>query len=343
MAKDYLHCQALTVPMSELDFRHLTKDSLDDYVDVVARARDDDPYERRLSLEEAMELTFLDSDFDAKGSWLAYLDGRAVGSCVALVLTNRIKAGMDDAYVDIDVIPERRGVGVEDRLLEMALEYIVSRGVGHALSRSLTGDSWRSGLLKANAFRESYRVYILVRHGTEDARERGMPDGLRLERRTFSGLSDGEVSELVGLFNDSFRDHINFAPEREERFINYRDCSEEPRMLTIARTEDRVVGFCLSEESTILNREKGINAGWIAILGVRPPYRRKGIGTALLTDGVNWLLGRGLNQVYLGMYAKNEKALGLYADLGFGKDGESVWYRKALRDDATGTHDGDEV
>ena len=329
--------------MSELDFRHLTKDSLDDYVDVVARARDDDPYERRLSHEEAMELTFLDSDFDAKGSWLAYLDGRAVGSCVALVLRNRIKAGMDDAYVDIDVIPERRGVEVEDRLLQMALEYIASRGVGNALSRGLVGDSWRSNLLKTYSFRESYRVYILVRHGTDRVGEHGMPDEFRLERRAFDELSNGEISELVELFNDSFRDHINFAPEREERFINWRDCSEEPRMLTLARTGSRAVGFCLSEESTALNQEKGINAGWIEILGVRSPCRRKGLGTALLADGVNWLLGRGLNQVYLGMYAKNEKALGLYADLGFVKDRESVWYRRALNDDARRAQDGNEA
>lgn len=302
-------------------------------IEVIARAKVDDPYERRMTLDEAREYTFLDPDFDPEGSWFAYFDGEAVGFGSCLVESNRVEAGMNEGYVDVDVVPEHRGEDIEQTLLDNALTYLRNRKVESALARCVVGNDHLERLLTANSFEEAFRVYILKRTGIEKVREVPIPEDIRLERKVLYDFTDGELEKFVGIFNDAFQDHLNFAPERKERFVNFRDCRDEPRILTLAIRDEDVVGFCLSEESEKFNRERGVSTGWIDIIGVRPPHRRKGIGRALLADGTNWILERGMDTVYLGVFAKNEKALDLYRSFDFVKERESMWFRKALPQD----------
>ena len=326
--------------MSGLEFRHLTESSLEEMIDVLAKARADDPHERRLTHDEARSETFLDPDFDPKGTWIATLDGEVAGFGLVLVEGNRINAGKDDGYIDLDVVPEHRGKGVEQELLERSFGYLRSRNVGEALARCPITSDWRRSLLTSHSFEEAYRVYILVRRGRAEVREVLPPAGFELERRNLRDCSDDDISEIVDLFNDSFRDHFNFAPERPERFINARDCGEDPAVLTLAWKGDEIVGFCLSDESSTFNHEKGERTGWVDIIGVRPQFRRVGLGGALLSDGMRWILDRGMDTIYLGVFAKNEKALGLYRSFGFANDTESVWYRKNLPKDRGDTVTG---
>lgn len=316
--------------VADLAFRHLTEDQLESFIEVVARSRADQPYDRRLTLDEARTLTLQDPDFDPEASWLAYLDGEAVGFGDVVVERNRIAAGMDDGYLDVDVVPEQRGKGVERRLLDLSLGYLRSKGVGKARTRSLITDGWRRSLFESDSFEEEYRVYILVRRGRSEVRPGHVPEGFRLDRRPLAECSDADIAAMVEAFNDAFRDHLNFAPERHERWMNFRDSSNDPVMLTVAKKGDMAVGICMSEEATAFNEERGVKAGWIDILGVRPPYRRQGLARALLSDGIEWVLGRGMDTVYIGVFAKNEKALDLYRSLGFGKDQESIWYCRRL-------------
>ncbi len=326
--------------MSDLEFRHLTESSLEEMIEVLAKARADEPHERRLTHDEARSETFLDPDFDPKGTWIATLDGEVVGFGLVLVEGNRIKAGKDDGYIDIDVVPEHRGKGAEQALLERSLGYLRSRNVGKALSRSLITNNWGRSLLTSHSFEEAYRVYILVRRGRAEVREVLPPAGFELERRNLRDCSDVDISKIVDVFNDSFRDHFNFAPERPERFINARDCREDPAVLTLASKGDEIAGLCLSDESSTFNQEKGEQTGWVDIIGVRPQFRRVGLGEALLSDGMRWILDRGMDTIYLGVFAKNEKALGLYRSFGFTNDTESVWYRKNLPKDPVDTVTG---
>jgi len=316
--------------VADLDFRHLTEDQLESFIEILARSRADDPYERRLTLEEARTYTLRDPDFDPEGSWLAYLDGEAVGFGDAIVEKNRIAAGMDDGNLDVEVIPEHRGKGIERRLLDLSLGYLRSKGVGKARARSPAADGWRRALFESDSFEERYRVYILVMRGRSDVHPVPVPEGFRLDRKPFAECSDAEIATLVEAFNDSFRDHFNFAPDRQERWMNFRDSDQDPVMLTAAMEEGTVVGMCVSEEAATFNEERGVKAGWIVILGVRPPYRRRGLARALLADGIRWILDRGMDTVYIGVFAKNEKALDLYRSFGFEKDQESVWYYRKL-------------
>jgi mycothiol synthase len=320
----------MTSAVTGLQLHNLTEDTLEDMIEVMAKARVGDEHNRRLTNDEAMEYTFLDPDFDPAGAWLASLDGKPVGFGSALIMKNRIESGMDDAYLEVDVLPENRLDDVGQILLQKGLEYVRSNGVGKALHRCLAGDDWTRTLLESNSFKEDYRVYTLCRNGRDMIEGVLPPEGFRLERRLFTDLTDEETAAIVEVLNDSFQDHFNFAPELPERFINFRNCSEDPRAITLAMRNEETVGLCLSEESAGFNREKGARVGWVDIVGVRPRYRRLGLGRALLVDGINWILGTGMDKVYLGVLALNEKALDLYLSFGFSKERESIWYSRAV-------------
>ncbi|OGS56401.1 MAG: hypothetical protein A3K60_08680 [Euryarchaeota archaeon RBG_19FT_COMBO_56_21] len=313
-----------------MEYRHLSEETLGDMIAVVALSRAGLPYERRLTHKEAMAFTFRDPDFDPRGTWLVALDDQAIGFGSASVDSNRISAGKDDGRLDVDVIPAHRGKGIEWELLNRSLGYLRSRGVAIALSRCYLDDEWKMSFLISNSFVEYYRVYDLVRKGRTEVPLAKLPEWFSLERKLFADHSDDEVVAFVEAFNESFLDHLNFAPELPERFINWRDGLSDPMLITTARKDDMIVGVCASEESSLFNKEHGVSAGWVNILGVRPQFRRRGLARAMLADGIEWILGRGMDSIYIGVISENEKALELYKSLGFEKEHEGIWFRRPV-------------
>ena len=312
-------------------FRGFTENDIGDMVDIIARARANDPHERRMTLDEGREYTLLDPDFDMNGAWFAVVDNEAVGFGSALVEKTRLEAGKDDAWIDVDVVPEHEGKGVEQALLDKALDYLRFRNVGKAMTRSLATDEKKRAFLLSNSFTEAHRIYTLVRRGRDGLGDVPVPSPYKLERWKLPECSDAQLSAATEAFNDSFADHINFAPELPERFINLRDCKEDPHVVTVVLRGDEIAGLALSEYSLEYNKAKGLNVGWVVILGVRPRFRGVGLGKVLLADGIEWVLENGADTVCLGVFAENEKALTLYRSFGFDKEKESIIYTRSLR------------
>ena len=71
-----------------------------------------------------------------------------------------------------------------------------------------------------------------------------------------------------------------------------------PEDLVLAWAGSELVGFCHSAAEEV---EDG-HRGWIVALGVRPGYRRKGIGRLLLEHAVEQLAGGGCQEVAVGGY-----------------------------------------
>jgi ribosomal protein S18 acetylase RimI-like enzyme len=57
--------------------------------------------------------------------------------------------------------------------------------------------------------------------------------------------------------------------------------------------------------------------GYLQRLAVRPAAEGRGIGTALVVDGLQWLKRRGADQVLVNTQVGNERAVRLYEHLGF--------------------------
>ena len=308
----------------------LREEDLQDVISIIGRSRKGLPFERTLSIDELRSETLKDPDFRPEGSWVVREDGEPIAFAAVIIEESRISSGLDDAYVDLEVVPEARGKDLEQRLMGLASEYVRSRGVGKARARCIFGESWRMDLLTAEGFHEAHRVYYLVRRGREDPPEVPTPEGIRLVRRPCKECGDEELTRIVEAFNDTFQDHFSFAPEPPERFMEFRDVSLDPMTFSLAMAGDDIVGVCLSDVSAVYNRENGTSWGWVNVLGVRPPYRRRGLGRFLLADGMRWLLEQGMDTIHIGVYAENEKALDLYRSVGFENANGSYWFEKKL-------------
>ena len=316
--------------MPAFEYVNATEDRIDDLIEVLVNARADDPHERRLSREEARAFYLRDVDFDPNAAWIVLSEAKPIAFGWAVVEKNRVDAGMDDGFMEVDVVKEFRGKGVEEELIDRCLTYIRSRGVRKARSRSMQDDRWKKNLLESHAFSEAYRVYDLIMPGRSEIPEVAVPEGYVLETHDVKELSEKAMAEIIEAFNESFLDHYNFVPEPKERFMKIMSSVEDPWQAILARKDDAIAGLCLAEKSDRLNAERGENTGWIVILGVRPPYRRRGLARAMLAEAADWLSGQGLESIQIAVQAKNENALNLYKSFGFVKQRESISYEKLI-------------
>lgn len=106
----------------------------------------------------------------------------------------------------------------------------------------------------------------------------------------------------------------------------------DPRGLFVAETgEGKMAGLCWAYINYDENRRRSEAIGWINDLEVARPYRRQGLGRALLLDGIHWLRGLGIQSIDLWVDSGNREARNLYAALGFQVDKSVVDYRHFLR------------
>jgi ribosomal protein S18 acetylase RimI-like enzyme len=114
--------------------------------------------------------------------------------------------------------------------------------------------------------------------------------------------------------NEAFADHWDYAPSS---FKTWRAWNLGPEadlsLIRIAWAGEEVAGLCI----TRARRGEDDSVGWVGVLGVRRPWRRRGLGEALLRDAFVLLAERGKRAVGLGVDADNTTgAVALYERVG---------------------------
>ena len=156
------------------------------------------------------------------------------------------------------------------------------------------------------------------------------PDGI--EVRPF--VKDEHAVAVWQAQNEAFRDHPGSHDATFEEWLHSRidDPEYNPDLWAIAWDGKEVAGFSL-------NRFR-MGIGWIRSLGVRRPWRKKGLGIALLQLSFGEFYKRGKNVVGLGVDASNPTgATRLYQRAGMYAASEFVIYEKELRAGNTESND----
>ncbi len=84
--------------------------------------------------------------------------------------------------------------------------------------------------------------------------------------------------------------------------------------------------------AAVVAEEDHWGVGWIHSIGVRPAWRRRGLGEALLRHTFRELYRRGRGQIGLGVDAANPTdATRLYERVGMHVSSSFVYFEKALR------------
>jgi mycothiol synthase len=152
--------------------------------------------------------------------------------------------------------------------------------------------------------------------------EPNFPTGIEL-RPFVQGEHDVPVWQAQ---NEAFRDHWGSHDQTLDEWQRnrFRDPEFDPSLWAIAWDGDQVAGFSL-------NRYR-MGIGWIRTLGVRRPWRKRGLGEALLYYSFGEFYRRGMKTIGLGVDAQNPTgATRLYQKAGMHAASEFVTYEKELR------------
>ena len=175
--------------------------------------------------------------------------------------------------------------------------------------------------------RSSYRMLIEL---DAPVSEPEFPEGITV--RTYNPETDAESVYRADV--DSFRDHFGFVEQPfEEGFERYKHFmlnfeGFDPTLYFLAMKGDEIAGINLCRP----NSYDDPNLGWVGTLGVRRPWRKRGIGLALLRHSFNEFYQRGKRKVGLGVDAQNlTGALRLYEKAGMHVHQAFDQYEKELR------------
>ena len=220
------------------------------------------------------------------------------------------------------------------------------RGIGTALLHVLETRA-RSEVEKAAA---DARVYIRNGMSISDTRARQMHENEGYSPIRFSWRMEIQLEEPPPLPNlpsdveirpflteeharivheateEAFLDHWGFAPISFENWRSHLLEREDfdPSLFFIAWEGGEVAG------ASLCRNRPGI--GWVSVLGVRRPWRKKGLGLALLYRSFGEFYARGMKTIGLGVDASSPTgATRLYERAGMRVASEYVIYEKELR------------
>ena len=130
--------------------------------------------------------------------------------------------------------------------------------------------------------------------------------------------------------NEAFREAFEYSPSTEEIIrqneqTNQNDGLELERFFAL--DEEKIVGFIIVMVSPNPEQKE---KGTISFLGVMPSHQRRGIGSALMSVGIQWLREKECKKIDLGVRASNEDALTLYKKYGF-YELETKWMAYAIK------------
>jgi mycothiol synthase len=148
------------------------------------------------------------------------------------------------------------------------------------------------------------------------------PQGLEL--RPFS--MDQDARAVWEATEEAFRDHwgSHFTPFEDWKHRKFSRMDFDPGLWMIAWDGGQIAGFSQ-------NRYR-MGIGWIGTLGVRRPWRKHGLGLALLLRSFGEFYQRGMKTIGLGVDASNPTgATRLYQKAGMHVASEFVTYEKELR------------
>ena len=229
--------------------------------------------------------------------------------------------------LDVRVHPDAWGTGVSDALVaageqwarERAQPGDLLRGYAPSTLDDLTGAYERAGY---GVIRRSFDMAIDL---AAEPREPQWPAGITL-RPYRAGADDEAVYEAD---MEAFADNWDFHRTRydEWRRWHVEGPTFDSSLFFLAVDGDEIAGISLCYH----HRSGDPAWGWVGTLGVRPRWRRRGLGLALLRHSFRELRGRGKRHAGLDVDAENTtNAVRLYERAGMQVARRRDTYEKSL-------------
>lgn len=232
--------------------------------------------------------------------------------------------------LELRVHPDYREQGIEERLLVLVEARAAELAQQAPTEERVIAQTWlHAGNLSGHAFLESQH-YICNRHTwgmaieLQEAPEKPeWPQGITL--RPF--VSERDARAVFEADDEAFEDHWGHLPGNFENWYHRHIGGNEQfdsSLWFIALEGEEIAGIALCTYY--------LQDGLVDILGVRRPWRRKGLGLALLRHAFGEFYARSTRKVILGVDSQNlTGATRLYERAGMHIELQYDTYEKELR------------
>jgi mycothiol synthase len=227
------------------------------------------------------------------------------------------------------VHPDFRGLGIATHLVELTEERarqhipLAQPDARVTLSTHISHVNEDAGpLLVSRGYKYVRSTWAMAIEMENAPQEPRWPEGITL-RPFIPGQNDRAVFEAV---DEAFADHWGHTPGNFERWKDYHLNREDldPALWFLAYSGDEIAGASLCGYY--------LGLGIVNTLGVRRPWRRTGLGMALLLHSFGEFYKRGNHKVVLGVDSQNlTGATRLYERAGMHIELQYDTYEKELR------------
>ncbi|MFX1598913.1 MAG: GNAT family N-acetyltransferase [Promethearchaeota archaeon] len=314
----------------QIDIRQFARDVDEpDWVEVLNAAYKEFEVWWRDTTVDEMLLEEKRPNYDFEGRFIASINEKPVGIVHAHV--DKLRKEKKGFIHTLCVVPKYRGRGIEEKLLELAISELKKRGMKSVQSWSDHQRSDRIQLLEANNFET-------VRTESDMEMDLGIipsniGENLDVNITPLQKNVEEDIEMFNWLYNESFQDHFNYRALTIEEARHY--LTENPRYkeqeFFFAEMNQEMVGFVGLGIDEEYNIEKNIKVGFVNVMGVLKPFRRKGIGTRLMLHILEMAKAKGMTKALLDVDDFNlTEAKKLYEKIGFNVVKKYLFYERSL-------------
>jgi len=283
--------------------------------------------------EQANWLSVANEHFDpARDMFIVEVDGTLVANADTEWVDTT--DGLREYRMGCQVDPAWRRRGIGTWLQRLVEAHVAEMAAANPTDRPLAMGSWaadsemeRIALLTRFGFQPERYFFDMVRPALDEIEEPVMPDGIELRP-----VSDAQMRQLWDADIEAFRDHWGGFDGSDERFQQWmRDPKFDASLFVIAWDGDEIAGGVINEINETENAAFNRKRGWLRSVFVRRPWRRRGLGKAVVLRSLQVFRERGMTSAGLGVDADNPTgAMGLYTGTGFETEVRSTAYRKPM-------------
>ncbi len=275
---------------------------------------------------DGVSIVWQRSDFDwGKNAWLAV----ASDGPEALGFAHVQPVERTDLQAFATVHPDARGRGIGTALLAR-IEQRASEAMGRfAPDDRVVLQQWITAaneparrLLEQSGYQVVRRMWGMIVELAEEPATAVWPAGITVR----NPITEADLRATYVAFREAFQDHWGYAEQPYEDFVraNIEVDTFDPSLWFLAIDGDEVVGVVMGEVLP--------DRGWVNDLGVRRPWRGRGLGEALLRHTFGALYRRGLRTVALGVDSQSlTGATRLYERVGMRVERQYDICEKALQ------------
>jgi mycothiol synthase len=298
-----------------------TENRFDDVQFIASESEIAHEYEQTKDFEPARDVIFAEVNGKpvamARVFWLDRIEGMRIYRAQGWVLPGWRRKGLAKAFLAYN----------EAHIRNLAAEQAVDRP---RFYEGISGhkQAGNQALLKANGYEPERHFFVMNVPLDGELPEPELPDGIEIRP-----VEDKHIRPIWDALQETFRDHWGHVERDDSHYERWVADPEYDRSLwKIAWDGDQVAGLSLNiifdEENKVFDRLWG----WVDDLGVRRPWRRRGLGRALLQASHREFKARGMQFAVLGVDAENpNEALHLYESNGYKIVSRTDIFRKELK------------